>query len=61
MRDAGVSIASMIQREETAEGGAFIVMTTHECAERAINAALAALTGSASLTDAPMMMPILDF
>lgn len=61
MRDAGVSIESMIQRGEAPCGGVLVVMTTHEGPESAVTAALAAISGSASLVGAPMMMPILDF
>ena len=61
MRDAGVSIESMIQRGEAPCGGVLVVMTTHEGPESAVTAALAALSGSPSLVGAPMMMPILDF
>lgn len=61
MRDAGVSIESMIQRGEAPNGGVLVVMTTHEGPESAITEALSALSGSPSLTGAPMMMPILDF
>jgi homoserine dehydrogenase len=61
MRDAGVSIESLIQRGEAPNGGVLVAMTTHECPERSVTDALAALAGSASLTAPPMMMPILDF
>ena len=61
MRDAGVSIESMIQRGEAPGGGVLVVMTTHEGPESAVTAALSALSGSPSLVGAPMMMPILDF
>jgi homoserine dehydrogenase len=60
MRDAGVSIESMIQRGEATDGGAFIVMTTHEGPMRAVEAALARLEGSPSMVGKPMWMPILD-
>lgn len=61
MRDAGVSIESMIQRGEAPGGGVLVVMTTHEGPESAVTEALAALAGSPSLVGPPMMMPILDF
>jgi homoserine dehydrogenase len=60
MRDAGVSIESMIQRGEAPNGGVLVVMTTHQGPERAVRAALDALEGSDSLVGRPMMMPILD-
>jgi homoserine dehydrogenase len=60
MRDAGVSIESMIQRGETPEGGVLLVLTTHDAPERAVADALAMLSGSSSLLAAPMVMPILS-
>jgi homoserine dehydrogenase len=60
MRDAGVSIESMIQRGEAPDGGVLLVMTTHACAERKVSDALARLKDSASLVGPPMLMPILD-
>src|SRR3546814_18153997 len=35
MRDAGVSIESLIQRGNTENGGVYLVMVTHEVPERA--------------------------
>jgi homoserine dehydrogenase len=60
MRDAGVSIESLIQRGEAPDGGVLLVMTTHECAEARVTDAIARLEGSPSLVGAPMLMPILD-
>ena len=60
MRDGGVSIESMIQKGETADGGVFVAMTTHEGPARSVQAALDRLEGSPSLTGKPMWMPILD-
>lgn len=60
MRDAGVSIASMIQRGETQDGGVFVAMTTHEAPASAVNRAMDALRNSASMVGAPVWMPILD-
>ncbi len=60
MRDAGVSIESMIQRGEAPDGGVLLVMTTHAGPERDVMAAVRALGGSASLVGEPMVMPILD-
>ncbi len=60
MRDAGVSIESLIQRGEAPDGGVLLVLTTHACAEANVSGALAQLGGSASLVGAPMLMPILD-
>jgi homoserine dehydrogenase len=59
MRDAGVSIESMIQRGEAPDGGVLIAMTTHICPEARISDALARLEGSPNLMGAPMYMPIL--
>jgi homoserine dehydrogenase len=60
MRDAGVSIESMIQRGEAPDGGVLLVMTTHAGPERDVMAAVNALSGSASLVGVPIVMPILD-
>ncbi len=60
MRDAGVSIESLIQRGEAPDGGVLLVMTTHVCPEANVEEALAQLRGSASLIGVPMLMPILD-
>jgi homoserine dehydrogenase len=58
MRDAGLSIESLIQRE-VADGSALISMVTHEGREAAIDATLSTLSGSASLLGEPMVMHIL--
>ncbi|HLZ79849.1 MAG TPA: homoserine dehydrogenase [Sphingomonas sp.] len=60
MRDAGVSIESLIQRGTTPDGGVLVAMVTHEGPERAVTDALARLEGSPSLLDRPMLMHILD-
>ena len=60
MRDAGVSIESLIQRGSTAEGGVLVAMVTHEGPERAVADALARLEGSSSLLGRPVMLHILD-
>ena len=60
MRDAGVSIESMIQRGEAPDGGVLLVMTTHAGPERAVANTVAALANSPSLVGRPMVMPILD-
>ena len=59
MRDAGVSIESLMQRGAMADGSVPVAIVTHEGPERAIAKALAALNGSASLTGAPLWMPLL--
>ncbi len=61
MRDADVSIESLIQRGEAADGGVYLVMVTHAGPERCIAAALASLEGSDVLVGRPMLMHILDY
>jgi homoserine dehydrogenase len=58
MRDAGLSIESLIQRE-VGDGSALIAMVTHEAREQAVTDTLAALKGSDSLQGEPMVMHIL--
>ncbi|WP_294393481.1 homoserine dehydrogenase [uncultured Sphingomonas sp.] len=60
MRDAGVSIESLIQRGAAADGSVLLVMVTHDGPERCVAAALDRLQGSSSLLGAPMLMHILD-
>jgi len=61
MRDAGVSIESLIQHGRAAESGGdvLVAMVTHEGPERCVTRALELLEGSASLTAAPLVLPIL--
>jgi homoserine dehydrogenase len=59
MRDAGVSIESLIQRGPSADGQVLIVLVTHEGPERCVAHALEKLEGSPSLLGAPLMMPFL--
>ena len=59
MRDAGLSIESLIQKETSDDGSALIAMVTHEGQEQAITATIAALSGSDSLLGEPMVMHIL--
>src|SRR3546814_9484411 len=56
MRDAGVSIESLIQRGNTENGGVYLVMVTHEVPERAVTDALARLHGSENILGRPMLM-----
>ena len=58
MRDADVSIESLIQTE-VEDGSALIAMVTHECREQAITDTLATLSGSDSLLGEPMVMHLL--
>lgn len=60
MRDAGVSIESLIQRGVSPDGSALVAIVTHEAPERSIAQALERLRGSQSLTGEPMWMHILD-
>jgi homoserine dehydrogenase len=60
MRDADVSIESLIQHGRAHGGGEVLVaMVTHEGPEAHIARALELLAGSDSLTGAPLVMPIL--
>ncbi len=60
MRDADVSIESLIQQGRERSGGEVLVaMVTHEGAEANITKALALLEGSDSLTGQPLVLPIL--
>jgi homoserine dehydrogenase len=60
MRDAGVSIESLIQKGRAENAGEVLVaMVTHEGPEAAVAEALRLLEGSASLVDAPLVMHIL--
>ena len=60
MRDAGVSIESLIQKGQPEAGGEVMVaMVTHEGPESAVSEALRLLDGSRSLTAAPLVMQLL--
>jgi homoserine dehydrogenase len=59
MRDAGVSIESLIQRGAHADGSVLVAIVTHEGPERCVAQALERLSGSPSLTGAPLWMHIL--
>lgn len=60
MRDAGVSIESLIQHGRDHDGGEVLVaMVTHDGPERCVTKALELLDGSPSLTAPPLVMPIL--
>lgn len=60
MRDAGVSIESLIQRAAQDDGSVLVAIVTHEGPERSVAQALDKLRGSASLVGEPMWMHILD-
>jgi len=59
-RDAGVSIESVIQRAEAADGGVMVTIVTHSGAQSCIDDTLRRLTGSDSLIGEPVVMHILD-
>ena len=59
MRDAGVSIESLIQRGGAADGGVLVAIVTHEGPERCVAQALEKLRGSSSLIGPPLWMHIL--
>ncbi|WP_294339286.1 homoserine dehydrogenase [uncultured Sphingomonas sp.] len=59
MRDAGVSIESLIQRGANADGHVLVAIVTHEGPERCVAQALEKLRGSQSLAGEPMWMHIL--
>lgn len=60
MRDAGVSIESLIQKGRAEEGGEVLVaMVTHEGPESAVSAALKLLEGAPSLVAPPLVMHLL--
>ena len=59
MRDAGVSIESLIQRGVSADGHALVAIVTHDGPERCVAQALERLRGSQSLAGRPLWMPIL--
>ena len=60
MRDAGLSIESLIQKETSDDGSALIAIVTHEGPESAITETIAALAGSDSMLGEPMVMHILS-
>ena len=60
MRDAGVSIESLIQKGRPEEGGEVLVaIVTHDGPERCVSEALALLEQSPSLTEPPLVMHLL--
>lgn len=60
MRDAGVSIESLIQRGANADGSVLLVVVTHHSSEASIEQTLKALSGSSSIVCEPMVMNILE-
>lgn len=64
MRDAGVSIESLIQHgrhdDNTGEEPVIVAIVTHEGPESAVTRALELLAGSPSLAEEPLVMRLLD-
>jgi len=60
MRDAGVSIESLIQRSAVEDEGVLVAIVTHAGAQSRIDDTFRRLAGSDSLLDDPMVMHILD-
>jgi len=61
LRDAGVSIESLIQKGRAADQGEVMVaMVTHEGPESAVQRAVSLLTGADCLTEPPMVLQILE-
>ena len=60
MRDAGVSIESLMQRGAVADGSVIVAIVTHEGPERSVAQALEKLRGSPSLSGEPVWMHILS-
>lgn len=60
MRDAEVSIESLIQTEKTDEGSVLISMVTHQSLERDVIQSLEKLSDSSSLQGAPVVMHLLS-
>ncbi|MFM5923551.1 MAG: homoserine dehydrogenase [Novosphingobium sp.] len=60
LRDAGVSIESLIQKGRAGdEGEVLVAMVTHEGPESAVSRALELLEGSDSLTEPPLVLQLL--
>ena len=60
LRDAGVSIESLIQKGRAGDSGEVMVaMVTHEGPESAVTKAVRLLDGSASLSESPLVLHIL--
>lgn len=61
LRDAGVSIESLIQKGRAGDSGEVMVaMVTHQGPESAVSEAVRLLDGSASLSEPPLVLHILD-
>lgn len=60
LRDAGVSIESLIQPASAPDGTALVVMLTHHVGEQAVRHAIDTMAALPASTGAPLFMPILD-
>jgi len=60
MRDADVSIESLIQTEKTEEGSVLISLVTHDSLERDVFSSLATLSSSTSVHSEPLIMHLLS-
>ena len=60
MRDAEVSIESLIQTEKSGDGSVLVALVTHDCHERQIRDSLRSLEASSSLTAPPVVMHLLS-
>lgn len=59
MRDAGVSMESLMQRGANPDGSVLVAIVTHEGPERCVEHALEKLASSASVLGQPMLMHVL--
>jgi homoserine dehydrogenase len=59
LRDAGVSIESLIQKGRASDDAVMVAMVTHEGPESAVSEAVRLLHGSAALTEPPLVMHLL--
>ena len=60
LRDHGLSIASMIQNEQSDDGSVFLVLTTHKCAKKDIESAAIQISNLEYVLGAPILIPIYD-
>ena len=60
LRDASVSMASILQRGEAASGGVYVVLTTHQTAESLMRAAVDRMVALDSVLEAPTVLRIED-
>ncbi|MEP6340402.1 ACT domain-containing protein, partial [Parasphingorhabdus sp.] len=60
MRDANVSIESLIQTQKTDDGSVLISMVTHNSLERDVAESLEKLSSSSNIQGSPMVMHLLS-